>query len=128
MFRYITSTLAACALAGMVTVFSQEQAPPSQTQNEQPAATLTGCVMEAKTTDGAKVYVLSKAQGGNATTYVLIGPPESELASHVSHKLEVTGQVQEPSTAEDAPPKDPNVLRPPVVQVESVKMVADTCD
>lgn len=134
MLRYFTSTLTACALGGILTVFAQEQAPPSQSQKEQEkpaaqAATLTGCVQEAKTTDGGTVYVLNKAQGGNAAMYVLIGPPPSELASHVNHKLEVTGQIQEPSApAEDAAPKDPKVLRPPMVQVESVKMVAETCE
>ena len=134
MFRYFTATLAACALGGTITVLAQEQAPPSQAQNPQEkpavqAATLTGCVQEAKTTDGGKVYVLSKAQGGTATMYVLLGPPESELASHVNHKLEVTGQIQEPSApAEGEAPKDPKVLRPPMVQVESVKMVAETCE
>ncbi len=133
MLRYITSTLTVCALGGMITMFAQGQTPPSQSQKEQEkpasqAATLTGCVQQAKTTDGGTVYVLSKAQGGNAPMYVLIGPPPSELASHVNHQLEVTGQVQEPiAPAEDAAPKDPKVLRPPLVQVESVKVVAETC-
>lgn len=132
MLRYMTSTLTVCALSGMITVLAQEKTPPGQQQQEQQktaqSATLTGCVQEAKTTDGGKVYVLSKAQGGNATMYVLVGPPESELATHVNHKLEVTGQVQEPNPpAEGEAPKDPKVLRPPLVQVESVKTVADTC-
>jgi hypothetical protein len=86
-------------------------------------------VQEAKTTDGGTAYLLNKAEGGTATMYVLIGPPPAELASHVNHKVEVTGQVQQPNappSAEEAP-KDPKVLRPPFVQVESVKMVADSC-
>jgi hypothetical protein len=133
MLRYFTSTLTVCALGGMISVLAQEQTP-TQSQKEQEkrapeAATLTGCVQEAKTTDGGTVYVLNKAQGGTAEMYVLTGPPPSELASHVNHKVEVTGQVQPPNappSAEEAP-KDPKVLRPPLVQVESVKMVADSC-
>ena len=60
--------------------------------------------------------------------YLLTGPPPAELATHVKHKVEVTGQVQQPSAppAEEAP--NPKVLRPAVVQVESVKVVADTCN
>jgi hypothetical protein len=134
MLRYVTSTLTVCALGGMISVFAQEQPPPqSQKEQEKPAAeaaTLTGCVQEAKTTDGGTVYVLNKAEGGTAQIYVLIGPPPSEFASHVNHKVEVTGQVQQPSpppSAEEGAPKDPKVLRPPLVQVESVKLVADTC-
>jgi hypothetical protein len=135
MLRYVTSTLTVCATAGMISLFAQEQAPtPPQQEQGKPApeaATLTGCVQEAKTTDGGTAYVLNKAEGGTATMYVLTGPPPSEFASHVNHKIEVTGQVQEPSapppSAEDGAPRDPKVLRPPFVQVESVKMVADSC-
>lgn len=133
MLRYLISTLTGFALAGMISVSAQEPAP-TQPQKEQAkpvpeAATLVGCVQEAKTTDGGTAYLLNKAEGGTATMYVLIGPPPAELASHVNHKVEVTGQVQQPTapaSAEEAP-KDPKVLRPPFVQVESVKMVADSC-
>ena len=132
MLRIVTSTLTACALAGMISVFAQEQSTPQQ-QKEQgkPAAesaTLTGCVQEAKTTDGGTAYILNKAEGGTAALYVLIGPPASELASHVNHKVAVTGQIQQPPTAEDGAQKDPKVLRPPMVQVESVQPVADRCE
>ena len=134
MFRFVTSTLTVCALGSMMTVFAQQQTPaPSQRDQEQPkpeAATLNGCVQEAKTTDGGTVYVLSKAEGGAASMYVLTGPPSSEFATHVNHKVEVTGQVQQPSAppaAQDGATKDPKVLRPPLVQVESVKVVADNC-
>ena len=135
MLRSITSTLTVCAVAGMISVFAQEQTPTQpQKEQEKPApasaTTLTGCVQEAKTTDGGTAYVLNKAEGGTATMYVLTGPPATELASHVNHKVEVTGQVQQPSapaSAEEGAPKNPKVLRPPFVQVESVKMVADSC-
>lgn len=131
MLRYITATLTAGALAGTMSVFAQQQPPQEQPPPQQPpaaaeTATLTGCVIEAKTTDGGTAYVLNKAQGGNAAMYVLLGPPPEELASHVNHKVEVTGQVQEPAS----PPSsdDKKVLRPPLVQVQSVKPVADSCN
>lgn len=129
MLRYVTSTLTACALAGTMSVLAQEPAPPQQEKQAPPTATLTGCVMEAKTTDGGTAYVLNKAQGGSATMYVLAGAPASELAANVSKKVEVTGQVQQPNPPpDDAAAANPKVLRPPIVQVESVKMVADTCE
>ena len=131
MLRFVTSTLTACAIAGTVGVFAQEQRPtqPAQPKEQAPAATLTGCVMEAKTTDGGTAYVLNKAEGGTAAMYVLMGPPPSELATHVNHKVEVTGQVQQPAAppSEDGAAANPKVLRPPSVQVESVKVVADSC-
>lgn len=134
MLRYGISTLTACALAGMISVFAQEPTP-TQPQKEPAkqapeAATLTGCVQEAKTTDGGTAYLLSNAEGGTAKVYLLTGPPPSELASHLNHKVEVTGQVHQPiapQSAEEGAPTNPKVLRPPAVQVESVKMVADTC-
>ena len=133
MLRYLTSTLVASALAGTVSVFAQQQPPASPPKEEgpkeAPKATLTGCVAEAKTTDGATAYVLNKAEGGTANLYVLIDATPSEMANNVNKKVEVTGPVREPSAppaGEDAAAK-PNVLRPPIVQVESVKVVADDC-
>ena len=57
MVRYINSTLTAFALAGTVSLFAQEPAPAPAQQPEQPQVpkeTVTGCVMEAKTTDGGR--------------------------------------------------------------------------
>lgn len=133
MLRYLTSTLTACALAATVGVFAQEPAPP---QPEQPQAaqpeepqvpkeTLTGCVIEAKTTDGGTAYVLNKAKGGSATMYVLAGASESELATNVNKEVTVTGPVQQAPAGEET--ADSKVLRPPSVQVESVKVIAETC-
>ena len=133
MLRYLTSTLTACALAGTVSVFAQEPAPaPAPAQPEQQQATketLTGCVQEAKTTDGGKAYILNNTQGGSAAVYVLAGSSESELATDVNKKVEVTGPVQQqnPPPSEDGAAANPKVLRPPFMQVESVKVIAETC-
>ena len=137
MLRYITSTLTACALAGTVIVLAQEPAPAQPEKQQAPKETLTGCVMEAKTTDGGKAYVLNNVegglannvQGGLAKMYVLVGSSQSEFATNVNKKLEVTGPVQQPSAppAEDGAAANPKVLRPPSIQVESMKVVAETC-
>ena len=129
MLRYITSTLTACALASTVSVFAQEPAPAQPEKPQAPKETLTGCVMEAKTTDGGTAYVLNNAEGGSAKIYVLAGSSQSELATNVNKKVEVTGPVQQPNAppAEDGATANPKVLRPPFVQVESVTVVAETC-
>ena len=134
MLRYVTSTLAACAFAGMVSVSAQQppapQPPAQQPQSEAAAkATLTGCVMEAKTTDGTTAYVLDNTEGGSAKMYLLLGSSPTEFATNVNKKVEVSGPVREPSppAAADGAAANPKVLRPPVVQVESVKVVADAC-
>jgi hypothetical protein len=130
--RYVISSLTAFALATTLSVFAQEQAPPQQQKEQEKQApassTLTGCVQEAKTTDGGKAFILNKAQGGNATLYLLVVEPPTEVASHVNHKVEVTGQVHEPKPPEEGTEPNPKALRPPVVQVESVKMVAENCE
>jgi hypothetical protein len=129
MLRYITSTLTACALAGTVIVFAQEPAPAQPEKQQLPKETVTGCVMEAKTTDGGKAYVLNNVEGGLAKMYVLAGSSQSEFATNVNKKLEVTGPVQQPSAppAADEAAANPKVLRPPFMQVESMKVVAETC-
>jgi hypothetical protein len=133
MSRFITSTLTACALAATVNVFAQEQAPAQpekqQAPTEKAKETLTGCVMEAKTTDGGTAYVLNNAEGGSAKLYVLGGSAPSDWPTNVNKKVEVTGPVQQPSTppAEDGAAGKPNVLWPPLMDVESVKVIADSC-
>ncbi|MFN2446549.1 MAG: hypothetical protein ABR606_13320 [Vicinamibacterales bacterium] len=130
MLRSVTSTLAACALAGLATISAQEPAqPPPEAEPATQAATLTGCVQQAKTTDGGTAYVLNNVEGGTAAMYLLVGPPPSELQTHVNHKVEVTGQVQvaAPPPADEGTSSGQKVLRPPFVQVEAVKTVADSC-
>ena len=129
MIRYLSSTLTALALAGTVSVFAQEPAPAQPEPPQVPKETLTGCVMEAKTTDGGTAYVLNKAQGGSATMYVLAGSSQTEFSTNVNKKVEVTGPVQQPNApaAPEGASANPKVLRPPSVQVESVKVIAETC-
>jgi hypothetical protein len=129
--RHVISTIAALMLASAVGVLAQEQAP-AQSQppasEQAPKSTLTGCVVQAKTTDGGTVYVLSKAEGGSATMYVLAGSSESDFSTNVNKKIEVTGPVKEPPPSADkesAP--DPKVVRPPAIVAESVKVVAENC-
>jgi hypothetical protein len=131
MLRSVTSMLTVCAFGGMISAFAQEPTPTSPQQEQSKptleAATLTGCVQEAKTTDGGTAYILNKAEGGTAALYVLIASPPSEFATHVNHEVEVTGKVQPPSAPADGAAADAKVLRPPLVHVESVKPVADSC-
>src|SRR4051794_28110049 len=135
--RYLTSTIAACTLAS-VGLFAQapEQAPaqsPAQPPAQATAATqaskstLTGCVLQAKTTDGGTAYVLNKAEGGSATMYVLGGSSQSDWLTNVNKKVEVIGPVQEPPSANKDSAPDPKVLRPPLVVVETMKVVAQSC-
>ena|SRR5436190_23016318 len=127
--RYFTSTLTACALAATVNVFAQQSAPAQPEQQQAAKETLSGCVVEAKTTDGGTAYVLNDVEGGSAKMYVLIGSAQSDWPANVNKKVEVTGPVQQPNAppAEDGASNQPKVLRPPLIQVESVKVIADTC-
>jgi hypothetical protein len=131
MLRTFTSTATACALAGVISVFAQEPPPPpAQQPQTPPPATLTGCVQEAKTTDGGTALILNNAEGGTAKMYLLVAQTPADVASHVNHKVEITGDVKEPApppAAEEGASAKPNVVRPPVVQVASLKMIADSC-
>jgi hypothetical protein len=134
LMRYVTSTIAACMLATTMGVFAQEQAPAQPPAKEQapkeqapPKSTLTGCVVQAKTTDGGTAYVLTKAEGGKASMYVLAGSTESNWSANVNKKVEVTGPVQEAPDADKDSPADSKVVRPPAMFVESVKVVAESC-
>jgi Flp pilus assembly protein CpaB len=130
LMRTITSTIAALTLAGAVGVLAQEPAPaPPSASKEQtaPKSTLTGCVVQAKTTDGGTAFVLTKVDGGSASMYVLGGSSQSEWPANVNKKVEVTGPVQEAPAADKDSPADPKVVRPPLIVVESMKVVAESC-
>ncbi len=125
--RYLTSTIAAFTLAGAVSVFAQEQAPaPPPAKEQAPKATLTGCVVQAKTTDGGTAFVLTKVEGGSASIYILGGSTQSDWSTNVNKKVEVVGPVQEP-TGDKGAAADPNIVRPPAIIVETVKVVAQSC-
>ena len=131
--RLLTSTIAACMFASTVGAFAQREAPPPAqpaappppAAEQAPKSTVTGCVVQAKTTEGGTVFVLSKATGGSATMYILGESPQTDWLTNVNKKVEVTGPVQEPTNAGAAP--DPKVVRPPHIAVESVKVVAQSC-
>ena len=137
--RKIISTIAAFALSSAVGVMAQQQPPPSApppgsepaapppAEQQAPKSTVTGCVVQAKTTEGSTVFILTKAQGATATTYVLGGSAQADWPSNLNKKVEVTGPVQEPVSADASKDKNPNVLRPPLIVVESVKLVAESC-
>ena len=126
--RYFTSMLTACAMAATVNVFAQEPAPAQPEKPQVSRETISGCVVEAKTTDGGTVYVLNNAQGGSGTMYVLAGSAQSEWATNVNKKVEVTGPVQQPNAPPQGGASDkPGVLRPPTIEVEAVKVIAETC-
>lgn len=129
MLRFVTSTITACALAISVNVSAQEPAPAQPEKQQAPKETLTGCVMEAKTTDGGTAYVLNNAEGGSVKMYVLAGSSQAEWPKNLNKKVEVTGPVQQPASppAEEGAAGKQNVVRPPMMQVESVKVVAETC-
>ena len=132
--RYITSTIAAFTLAGAVAL-AQEQAPaqppagaPPQAQ-QAPKATVTGCVAQAKTTDGGTAFVLTKAEGGSAKMYVLAESAQADWSKNVNKKVEVTGPVQEPTGGDkdSGAAANGNVVRPPAILAESMKVVAESC-
>ncbi len=116
-------------MAGTVNVFAQGPAPVPPEKQQVSRETVSGCVVEAKTTDGGTVYVLNNAEGGSGTMYVLAGSAQSEWATNVNKKVEVTGPVQHPNAppAEDGASDKPRVLRPPSIEVESVKVLSEIC-
>jgi hypothetical protein len=68
-----------------------------------------------------------QADGESAKLYVLGGWSQPEWSANVNKKVEVTGPVQEPLSANKDAAPDPKVLRPPLIVVESVKVVAESC-
>jgi hypothetical protein len=139
MTRFLSSTFAAVALAGLVGVAAQTPQEPRQRDEQAPrgkTVTLTGCIAkpDARSAEGSTApFVLKNAEGGTASTYALVPTPGADLASHVNHKVEVTGTMSRqssdsgPSSARSSDPNRPTGGDTPTLAVQSVKMIASSC-
>ena len=145
----IGSALAACmATSGLSAQTpgggSGTTAPPAK------ATTVTGCVERADqlaasgtqtTTVDSQHFVLIVAQPSSAnppaaatprSTAGSLGPmyrlvvDAKKLNPHVGHKVEVTGTLAAAANAQ-APATDPSPSTAPMLTVQSVKMLSETC-
>jgi hypothetical protein len=151
--RISSAACAAFVLATGIAVLAQEQTSPqtSSAQSSAKSVTVTGCVQRAEEhatgttgTTGAMdtKFVLAnaslKTDQMTGTTGTTAAPPttavaseykldtdESKLSAHVGHKVEITGTIEQPSMSEQKPPA--SAANAPTLKVESVKMVASTC-
>ena len=149
MTRILSSTVAAVALAGLVGLSAQSPQQPSEQQRAPKAqtVTVTGCLDQAPAASGDSDrpssrdttspthFLLKNAQGGSASTYMLMPSPGVELAKHVNHKVEVTGTPSKPMTESSAPTASPTTSErgrdggggSPMLTVKSVKMISNSC-
>ncbi len=138
MTRFVSSTLAAVALAGLVSASAQTPQQPRPRDEQTPKAktvTVTGCIAksDAKSAPGSTApFVLTNVEGGSASTYALIPTPGADLASHVNHKVEVTGAMPRQSSGGAGAERSSDSTRGtggdmPTLAVQSVKMIANSC-
>jgi hypothetical protein len=152
--RISSPVCAAFVLATGIAVLAQAQTSPqtSPAQSAAKSVTVTGCVQRAEegatgttgTTGGATrtKFILAKASikpdQMAGTTGTTAAPPataiaseykldtdESKVSAHVGHKVEVTGEIEQPSMSEQKPPA--SAANAPTLKVDTVKMVAATC-
>ena len=135
--------LAAAALAMQTT--SAPQQPPATGARTPEKLTITGCVERADQMRGADtigtttdsmhfvlVTIPTEAVGTSGSTsaavpaadkgYRLDADPKM-LNPHVGHKVEITGVVDEPAATSG----EATSATGPMVKVQSVKMIAETC-
>ena len=131
----VVACVAAPALA------SAAQGAPARSSTVQKVTTVTGCVERAEL--GSLSFVLVKAEEGKADDPPVRPPdaPTSEIDksyrldvdvdtinAHVGHHVEIVGVM--PSAAENVPvgtSGTPSGAPPPLLKVESVKMLSSTC-
>ena len=130
---------------------SSPSQPPSSGGADK-AITVTGCVQQAKSAPTGTSGTTSPSASANETKFVLTnaamsasgatgtsGTPstavaseyrldadDAKLTSHVGHKVEITGTIDQPSRAATQPPAA-SAANAPKLKVDSVKMVAATC-
>jgi hypothetical protein len=138
----ITIWIAAAAIAAQTATAAPQ--PPSAGAKTPEKITITGCVERADqvrgadtagtTTDSLHFVLVSmpsgEAVGTSGSTsakaadkgYRLDGD-EKQLNPHVGHKVEITGVVDEAA----ATSASASAANGPMVKVQSVKMIAETC-
>jgi len=132
---------------------SSPSQPPSASGGADKAITVTGCVQQAKSAPTGTTGSTSPSASANETKFVLTnaaispsgstagtaGSPSStavaseyrldaddaKLTSHVGHKVEITGTIDQPSRATQPPAA--SAANAPKLKVDSVKMIAATC-
>jgi hypothetical protein len=147
-----SATCAVILLGVTVGVLAQDPQTPA-TQSSATSITVTGCVQKAQQ-NATGTSGSSGAAMGTETKFVLTSaalstpsaagtsgastPPSTAIASeyrldatdaklsaHVGHKVEITGTVEKPTTAEQPPPA--SAANSPILKVDKVKMLASTC-
>lgn|SRR5262245_33197686 len=130
---------------------SSPSQPPSASAADK-AITVTGCVQQAKSAPTGTSGTASPSARADETKFVLTnaamsasgatgtsGTPstavaseyrldadDAKLTSHVGHKVEITGTIDQPSRAATQPPAA-SAANAPKLKVDSVKMIAATC-
>jgi hypothetical protein len=139
MTRILSSTVAAIALAGLVSVSAltpqQQQRQRDDQTLKAKTVTVIGCITKSdpKSAQGSTApFVLTNVERGTASTYALIPTPGADLASHVNHKVEITGAVPRQPQPGAGPERSSESTRGtggdmPSLAVQSVKMIANSC-
>jgi hypothetical protein len=149
-----SASCVALVLAGTMALCAQDQTSSSASQGASAKTlTVTGCVQKAEehptgtsgTTGMASTaetkFVLTNASpktGETAGTSGTTAPAATDISSeykldadaskltdHVGHKVEISGTVEAPSRVEQKPPA--SAANAPTLKVDSVKMIAATC-
>lgn len=138
------------AIVCAVTVGLVAQAPPSSSASQaSKQVTLSGCIEKAPTEAGASAatatpaFILANAApaaSGSASDTVgtsggakpaakyRLDADAAKLTPHVGHKVEITGTVEEMSSAATPPSSaTTSSAAGPKLKVDSVKMVAASC-
>ena len=113
-----------------------------QRAGESPTGTsgTAGAAGAARATSETKFLLTSAAMSPAGTTGTAGTPPTTAVASeyrldaddakltpHVGHKVEISGVIQEPSSAASSQPPTASAANAPKLKVDTVKMVAPTC-
>lgn len=124
MTRSLTTTCAAAALTGIVGMSSTE--PATAAGGSRQTVSLVGCVQETNPgtrADTGAPFLLTDVEGDVGTLVGLRPAPGVDLASHVNHKIEVTGTLYE--TAANGAERSPSI--PPVLAVTAARLISTSC-
>lgn len=119
-------TCAAITLALVVGL--RAQSPDTSRAPSADYITVTGCIERAPTTRRTRTSEPTFILDAQTSKYRL-DADSAKLVTHVGHKVEITGTVEQPARTTPADPKQglPPVRIPGTLKVDAVRMMASTC-
>jgi myosin-crossreactive antigen len=123
-----SATAKPITVTGCVGRAQEQQAPTTGTTGAATATPETKFVLTNASVKTSETTGTSGTAAPSATAIsseYRLDSDDAKLTTHVGHKVEITGTIEQPSRTEQKPPA--SAANAPTLKVDSVRMISSTC-